>query len=193
MTRRVVAARPVLAIGKTISQNVLNLVAPSTREGRVLKTLLDKLEKIRRQLEEEPAPSLESLVPEGATVKDIETLLAREQVKQADIKSRSFELEARLKAENDRPTRLQEQMALAREKLEAIRKDLEATPQADADPLIAEAKKVNLEARRDAWIAEVRMLEQEPLSRPARLDLLSAKKDLAQLRFLGRAIGQLSW
>lgn len=29
---------------------VLNLVAPSTREGRVLKTLLDKLEKIRKQL-----------------------------------------------------------------------------------------------------------------------------------------------
>jgi superfamily II DNA/RNA helicase len=27
-----------------------NLVAPSTREGRVLKTLLDKLEKIRKQL-----------------------------------------------------------------------------------------------------------------------------------------------
>ncbi|MBZ0169166.1 MAG: DUF3883 domain-containing protein [Kofleriaceae bacterium] len=29
---------------------ILNLVAPSTREGRVLKTLLDKLEKIRKQL-----------------------------------------------------------------------------------------------------------------------------------------------
>lgn len=29
---------------------ILNLVAPATREGRVLKTLLDKLEKIRKQL-----------------------------------------------------------------------------------------------------------------------------------------------
>jgi superfamily II DNA or RNA helicase/DNA-binding XRE family transcriptional regulator len=29
---------------------ILNLVAPSTREGRVLKTLLDKLEKIRKQM-----------------------------------------------------------------------------------------------------------------------------------------------
>ena len=29
---------------------IINLVAPSTREGRVLKTLLDKLEKIRKQL-----------------------------------------------------------------------------------------------------------------------------------------------
>jgi hypothetical protein len=29
---------------------ILNLVAPSTREGRVLKTLLDKLEKIRQQM-----------------------------------------------------------------------------------------------------------------------------------------------
>jgi len=29
---------------------ILNLVAPSTREGRVIKTLLDKLEKIRKQL-----------------------------------------------------------------------------------------------------------------------------------------------
>lgn len=32
---------------------ILNLVAPSTREGRVLKTLLDKLEKIRKQLKSE--------------------------------------------------------------------------------------------------------------------------------------------
>ncbi len=32
---------------------ILNLVAPATREGRVLKTLLDKLEKIRKQLQSE--------------------------------------------------------------------------------------------------------------------------------------------
>ena len=32
---------------------ILNLVAPSTREGRVLKTLLDKIEKIRKQLKNE--------------------------------------------------------------------------------------------------------------------------------------------
>ena len=32
---------------------ILNLVAPSTREGQVLKTLLDKLEKIRKQLRSE--------------------------------------------------------------------------------------------------------------------------------------------
>jgi len=32
---------------------ILNLVAPATREGRVLKTLLDKLEKIRKQLKSE--------------------------------------------------------------------------------------------------------------------------------------------
>ena len=30
---------------------ILNLVAPSTREGKVLKTLLDKLEKIRKELQ----------------------------------------------------------------------------------------------------------------------------------------------
>jgi SNF2 family DNA or RNA helicase/DNA-binding XRE family transcriptional regulator len=49
---------------------ILNLVAPSTREGRVLKTLLDKLEKIRKQLHSEKVFDSIGRVLAGVSIKD---------------------------------------------------------------------------------------------------------------------------
>ena len=49
---------------------ILNLVAPSTREGRVLKTLLDKLEKIRKQLRSEKVFDSIGRIFSGISIKD---------------------------------------------------------------------------------------------------------------------------
>lgn len=48
---------------------VLNLVAPSTREGRVLKTLLDKLEKIRRELQSDKVFDCIGRMFQGVSIK----------------------------------------------------------------------------------------------------------------------------
>ena len=56
---------------------VVNLVAGSTREGRVLKTLLDKLETIRRQLQSSKVFDVVGRLFEGVSIKDyIEQTLA---------------------------------------------------------------------------------------------------------------------
>ena len=49
---------------------IVNLVAPATREGRVLKTLLDKLEKIRKQLKSDKVFDSIGRVFMGVSIKD---------------------------------------------------------------------------------------------------------------------------
>jgi hypothetical protein len=49
---------------------IVNLVAPATREGRVLKTLLDKLEKIRKQLRSDKVFDSIGRLFQGVSIKD---------------------------------------------------------------------------------------------------------------------------
>ena len=63
---------------------VVNLVAGSTREGRVLKTLLDKLETIRRQLQSSKVFDVVGRIFEDVSIKDyIEQTLADRETGQA--------------------------------------------------------------------------------------------------------------
>ena len=63
---------------------VVNLVAGATREGRVLKTLLDKLEAIRRQLQSDKVFDVVGRLFEGVSIKDyIEQTLAEGESSQA--------------------------------------------------------------------------------------------------------------
>ena len=63
---------------------VVNLVAGATREGRVIKTLLDKLEAIRRQLQSDKVFDVVGRLFEGVSIKDyIEQTLSDEESSQA--------------------------------------------------------------------------------------------------------------
>src|SRR5205807_6525681 len=48
---------------------ILNLVAPKTREGRVLQTLLDKLERIRKELRSDKVFDVIGRLFEGVSIK----------------------------------------------------------------------------------------------------------------------------
>ena len=86
---------------------IVNLVAGETREGRVLKTLLDKLEHIRRQLGSDKVfdvvgrlfenVSLQTYIERAATedgarsaVEDIDSRLTQEQVRALDARQRAL-------------------------------------------------------------------------------------------------------
>lgn len=83
---------------------ILNLVSPSTREGKVLKTLLDKLEKIRRELHSDKVFDCIGRIFEGVSIKQYMELAVTED---ADAVAR--ELDGRL-------TNEQVQALAAREK-----------------------------------------------------------------------------
>lgn len=59
---------------------IVNLVAPSTREGKVLKVLLDKLEKIRKELESDKVFDCIGRIFEGVSIKRYMELAVTEDV-----------------------------------------------------------------------------------------------------------------
>jgi len=86
---------------------IVNLIAGETREGRVLKTLLDKLENIRKQLGSDKVfdvvgrlfenVSLQAYMERAATedgvrgaIEDIDSRLTREQVRALDVRERAL-------------------------------------------------------------------------------------------------------
>jgi len=83
---------------------ILNLVAPSTREGRVLKTLLDKLEKIREELQSDKVFDCIGRIFQGVSIKQHMELAVTE-----DPQDVARELDGRL-------TREQVEALAAREK-----------------------------------------------------------------------------
>jgi superfamily II DNA/RNA helicase len=83
---------------------ILNLVSPSTREGKVLKTLLDKLEKIRKELQSDKVFDCIGRIFEGVSIKHYMELAVTE-----DAETVARELDGRL-------TNEQVQALVAREK-----------------------------------------------------------------------------
>ena len=82
---------------------VVNLVAGSTREGRVLKTLLDKLETIRRQLQSSKVFDVVGRLFEGVSIKDyIEQTLADGEPDQADARLDGTLTEGQVRAIQER-------------------------------------------------------------------------------------------
>ena len=82
---------------------VINLVAASTREGRVLKTLLDKLETIRRQLHSDKVFDVVGRMFEGISVKDyLEQALADDESDTAVARLEGTLTEGQVRAIQDR-------------------------------------------------------------------------------------------
>ncbi len=73
---------------------ILNLVAPATREGKVLKVLLDKLEKIRKELQSDKVFDCIGRIFEGVSIKQYMELAVTE-----DVEVVARELDGRLTKE----------------------------------------------------------------------------------------------
>ena len=82
---------------------VVNLVAGATREGRVLKTLLDKLETIRRQLQSSKVFDVVGRIFEGVSIKDyIEQTLTDGETDQAVVRLDGTLTEGQVRAIQER-------------------------------------------------------------------------------------------
>jgi superfamily II DNA or RNA helicase len=83
---------------------IMNLVAPATREGRVLKVLLDKLEKIRKELQSDKVFDCIGRIFEGVSIKRYMELAVTEDAdsvaRQLDGRLTKEQIEAVAKREN---------------------------------------------------------------------------------------------
>lgn len=147
-----------------------------------IETAPAEVKQLRRELEElaaQPPGKVPLEYPSGATAKELEALLAKEQAEQASIRNSLADLEAKVKAQKERPARARVELSEAQMKLEEIEKDLKVPPPADENPLLTEARRVFLEARKVSRTNEIIMLEQELLSNEARGELLTLSRDRA--------------
>ncbi len=145
-----------------------------------------------RQLEESPAHTaeirafLESVKdkPEAADTlntdmpkAETEALLVREKANLAAVQAKLGITEEQLKTEKNRPTEARERLTSASTRINSIATALRTSAPEQEDPRLSEASQWSLESENLALQEEVKMLNQELLSREVRITLLKAERD----------------
>ncbi|MCG6860233.1 MAG: mechanosensitive ion channel [Chromatiaceae bacterium] len=140
-----------------------------------------QIQAIREAMEKGGAmPPEDTLGLDAATPpREIEQLLQKEKADQVAVDAKRADLEKQLEEEAGRPALIRERLTEAREQLEDVAAQLKLPPPADVGPTTAEARRWALETRFDALSTEIKMLDRELLSQPARVELLEAKRDKA--------------
>jgi len=127
---------------------------------------------------EEPKPDSYSDVP----LPDLEQQLAQAQAQLSDAQREYTELEGEPKRRTDRRVQVPALAAVARERLDSVRKESGATAPPTENPLLTPAKQANLDARKRSIEFELNAYDKEILSYDARSDLLRYRRDLAAQR-----------
>ncbi len=136
---------------------------------------------IRERLErvEETSATASLDVSEATPIDELEQSLLKEKADQAAVEAKLAELEKRIAVQKERPAAAWQRLTEVKPLREELAADLRLAPLKDEPPLLAEARRWTLEARRVAISAEIRMLDQELLSQQVRVDLLKAQRDKA--------------
>jgi len=114
-----------------------------------------------------------------SSLEQIERQLKKEQAELAEADARRADFSRRLADEQARPVRIRQRLAEAVQHQQETAGALQVPPEAGANPALNEAGRWVLETRYTALSAEIRMLDQELLSHPLRVELLQAEQDKA--------------
>jgi potassium efflux system protein len=159
---------------------ISNAEAAAAEFDDALESAPAETERLRAELEEvaDSNVTAESLgINDRTPLSQLEQMQTREQANLAAAESDLAGLEAQIAAEDARPTAARDRIA----ELRSSREELAATAAAEPgqpDP-VADATRLATSLRLAAMAAEIRRLEQELLSRSARLSLLNARRDMA--------------
>jgi len=137
-------------------------------------------EAVRKQLEQE-ASAVTLDVSETAPLPEIKQVLLEERANLAAVADKLADLEKQLASEAERPAAVRKRLTEAKQLQEEAASKVKRPSPADESAALSEARRWMLEAQALALSAEVRMLDQELLSQPVRVELLRAKRDEAAL------------
>ncbi len=129
-----------------------------------------------------------------SSLEQIERQLKKEQADLAEANSRRADFAKRLADEQARPALIRQRVTEATQQQQETAAALQAPPESEASPALNEAGRWVLETRYTALSAEIRMLDQELLSQPLRVELLQAEQDKAASdgERIGARVQQLS-
>jgi len=123
-------------------------------------------------LEVDPPPPL----------RELESLLQKEKADFAAVDARRGDFAKRIDEEARRPVLIRQRLNELKEQQDEIAAQLKLTPLANEGSATAEARRWVQETGYEALSAEIKMLDQELLSQPARVDLLKPGDALAGVR-----------
>ncbi len=147
-------------------------ISAETSAPEQAKNLRDGLERIRA------APPTAVLdIAADTPLSELEQRLLSEKANLAAVSAKLAELEKQLEVESARPTQARHRLTEARLQQDQLLSALEAPPRADESPQLAEARRWATETQLAALSAETRMLDQELLSQPVRLELMKVQRD----------------
>jgi potassium efflux system protein len=159
---------------------------------RAAETAPARIEAIREAMEAAAAasPSDRLEIDESTPLRQIEQRLQKEKADLAAVDARRKDFETRLEEEAERPARIRQRLVEASKQHEELSDQLSLPPLADAGPATAEARRLALQTRLKALSAEIKMLDQELLSQPMRVDLLEAERDkaAASVKWVGERV-----
>lgn len=115
-----------------------------------------------------------------AKASELDDLVTKAKTDLADAKNGMDALNDLLKIQQDRKEKFGQEQTAVQKALDVLENSLEDEPPKDTHPLMIDASRTLLMARFMAQTEELAMLKQEHLSHPMRLDLLTAKKALAE-------------
>jgi potassium efflux system protein len=118
-------------------------------------------------------------VGSSASLREIAERLEKEKADLAAVEAKRADREKRLDEEADRPNVIRQRLTEAREQQEKVAAQLKLPSPTEDGPVASEARRWVLETRFDALSTEIKMLDEELLSRPLRMDLLKAERDRA--------------
>ena len=124
-------------------------------------------------------PTEKMRVTDDTALEELVPKLEKERADQAAVSARLMDLERRLVNETNRPALISQQLAETTQKQKEIAAALQAPTDADTNVTLVQAKRWALESQHAMYSAKIKMLDQELLSYPMRLDLLKAKRDKA--------------
>lgn len=143
------------------------------------KTAPGQAKKIREELEkaEEISPEVPLKVSEETPLSEIEQLLQTEKANLAAVEAKLTNLEEQLDNQAEKPKAARLLLTEAKRRQEEVSSELKLSAPSDERPSLSEAKRWLLETQNLALSAGVRMLDQELLSQPMRIELLKVQRE----------------
>jgi len=161
--------------------------------SKARKTAPDEARALRESLEklEQESPTVILDVPEQTPLEKVEQELLNEKANQSAVEGKLAEIEKQLAMEAERPAAIRQRLTDARQSETQINSQLKKAAPIEELPLRSEARQWSLTAQLRALSAELKMLDQELLSQPMRIELLQAQRDRNE-RSLNRLVTRIS-
>ncbi len=132
----------------------------------------DKLDKVRQT-----DPTDELRLSDKTPLSDIEQLLIKEKANRTAVQAKLSGTDEQLDKESNRPAAARARISKAAQRRDALSSELQLAAPANEAAEVTEARQWMLAGEDTMLEAEIRMLDQELLSQPVRVELLKAKRD----------------